>query len=134
MAATLLLATAPWSGAVWAGANLRTAALETDSGATILVLGLSSAVHPHVFTLDDPRRVVIDLPDTQRGIALSLPTGAGLVTSVRGGPRAAGGYRLVLEVPAGPAAPPRVISAAHRYRLPITHRAGRDAGDRAHRP
>jgi N-acetylmuramoyl-L-alanine amidase len=112
MAATLLLATAPWSGAVWAGANLRTAALETDSGATILVLGLSGAVQPHVFTLDDPRRVVIDLPNTQRGIALSLPTGAGLVTSVRGGARSASAYRLVLEVPAAPAAPPRVVSAS----------------------
>ena len=110
MAAALLLAAAPWSGAVWAGANLRTAALQTESGATILVLGLSSVVHPSVFTLDNPRRIVIDLPHTQRGIALSLPTGAGLVTSVRGGARAASSYRLVLEVPAGAAAP-RVVSA-----------------------
>ena len=121
MAATLVLAAAPWSGAVWAGANLRTAALETDSGATILVLGLSAVVHPRVFTLDDPRRVVIDLPDTHRGIALSLPTGAGLVTSVRGGPRTASSYRLVLEVPARAAAPPRVVlaSTASGYQLRI---------------
>jgi N-acetylmuramoyl-L-alanine amidase len=121
MAAMLLLATAPWSGALWAGANLRTAALETDSGATIFVLGLSSAVHPRVFTLDDPRRVVIDLPDTQRGIALSLPSGAGAVASVRGGPRNASSYRLVLEVPTGPIAPPRVVSArtSNGYQLRI---------------
>jgi N-acetylmuramoyl-L-alanine amidase len=111
LAAILALAAVPRSGIAWAGANLRTAALQTDTGTTILVLGLSSAVHPHVFTLDDPRRVVIDLPDTQRGIALTLPTGAGLVTSVRGGPRSGKGYRLVLEVPAGPAGPPRVIAA-----------------------
>ncbi len=112
MTATLALAAVPWPGVAWAGANLRTAALQTDSGATIFVLGLSSVVHPHVFTLDNPRRVVIDLPDTQRGIALTLPGGAGLVTSVRGGPRAGNGYRLVLEVPAGADAPPRVVSAS----------------------
>jgi N-acetylmuramoyl-L-alanine amidase len=112
LAATLVLAAVTWSGVASAGANLRTAALQTDSGATILVLGLSSAVHPHVFTLDDPRRIVIDLPDTQRGIALTLPSGAGLVASVRGGARSGKGYRLVLEVPAAPNVPPRVASAS----------------------
>ena len=118
--AALLLAGVPW-GVALAGANLRTAAIETESGATVLVLGLSSSVQPHVFTLNSPRRVVIDLPDTQRGIALSLPPGVGLVTSVRGGPRAAGGYRMVLEVPSSPATAPRVDSArtANGYQLRI---------------
>jgi N-acetylmuramoyl-L-alanine amidase len=121
MAAILLLAVGPWSVAVQAGANLRTCAVETDSGATTLVLGLSTAVHPHVFTLDDPRRVVIDLPNTQRGIALSLPGGGGVVTSVRGGVRAASSYRLVLTVAAGATLPPRVLSAstASGYQLRI---------------
>jgi N-acetylmuramoyl-L-alanine amidase len=117
----LVLVATSWSGAVWAGANLRTAAIETQSGATILVLGLSASVQPHVFTLSNPRRIVIDLPDTQRGIALSLPSGAGLVTSVRGASRAMSGYRMVLEVPSSPVAPPRAVSVhtANGYQLRI---------------
>jgi N-acetylmuramoyl-L-alanine amidase len=95
-----------------AGASLRTAAIETDSGNTVLVLGLSSAVQPRVFTLSDPRRIVIDLPHTQRGVALSLPAGAGAVSSLRGGPRSSTGYRLVLVVPAASATPPRVASTS----------------------
>jgi len=109
--ALVALCAGPWSGIAWAGANLRTAAIETESGATVLVLGLSAAVHPHVFTLNAPRRVVIDLPGTQRGIALSLPAGAGVVTSLRGGARNGSSYRLVLEVPSSPVAAPRVVAA-----------------------
>lgn len=121
IASALVLIAGAWPGLVWAGANLRTAALETESGATILVLGLSSTVMPHLFTLSNPRRVVIDLPDTQRGIALSLPPGTGLVTSVRGGARAHSGYRIVLEVPSSSATPPRVVSVhtANAYELRI---------------
>ena len=110
VAATLALAS--WPGSVLAGANLRTAALQTDAGATTLILGLSAAVKPHVFTLNDPHRVVIDLPDTRRGIALNLPAGTGLVTSVRGSQRTPSGYRLVLVVPAVAAAQPRVSALA----------------------
>jgi N-acetylmuramoyl-L-alanine amidase len=138
MAAILVLAASPWPAAAWAGANLRTAALDTASGATVLVLGLSSAVHPRVFTLEGPRRVVVDLPKTQRGIALSLPTAAGLVTSVRGGPRTAGGYRLVLEVSGVPAAPPRVDSAStpagYQLRIALGGTAATSAAAQAQMP
>lgn len=112
LAVLVTLAGTVGSGPLWAGASLRTAALETDGGGTVLVLGLSTAVQPHVFALDDPRRVVVDLPNTQRGVALSLPPGAGLVSSVRGGPRASSGYRLVLEVPDAPPGQPRVSSSS----------------------
>ena len=105
-AAVLLLAVACWNPAAVAGSSLRTASLETETGTTVLVLGLSSSVRPRVFTLNDPRRVVIDLPDTQRGIALSLPTGAGTVKSLRGSARNGSSFRLVLEVTdEAPAAP-----------------------------
>lgn len=121
LAAMWSLAAVVGAGPIQAGASLRTAALETDSGATVLVLGLSVAVHPHVFALEDPHRVVVDLPNTQRGVALSLPTGAGVVTSVRGGPRASNGYRLVLEVPSTPPGQPHVSSGtgANGYQLRI---------------
>jgi N-acetylmuramoyl-L-alanine amidase len=110
-----------WAEPGHAGASLRTAALETDSGATVLVLGLSTAVQPHVFALEDPHRVVVDLPNTQRGVALSLPAGAGAVSSVRGGPRGSKVYRLVLEVPSGPPGRPHVSAgaAASGYQLRI---------------
>jgi N-acetylmuramoyl-L-alanine amidase len=108
--AALVLTALPWAAAR-AGANLRTAALETDSGATFLVLGLSAAVQPRVFTLAGPRRIVIDLPDTQRGIALSLPAAAGPVSSVRGGVRNGKSYRLVLEMPSSNGVPPGFAAA-----------------------
>ncbi len=109
-AAMALLTCACWAGPAAAGANLRTAALETDTGATILVLGLSAPVRARIFTLSDPRRVVIDLPNTQRGIALSLPSSAGTVTSMRGGARDGSSFRLVLEVTEDSPAVPRVVS------------------------
>jgi len=121
MAVLLSVAAIVWAGPIRAGASLRTAALETEGGGAVLVLGLSTAVQPHVFALEDPRRVVVDLPNTQRGAALSLPEGAGLVASVRGGPRASSGYRLVLEVPNASPGQPRVSSTAtaHGYQVRI---------------
>jgi len=108
-AAVLLLAVACWNPPAVAGSSLRTASLETETGTTVLVLGLSSSVRPRVFTLNDPRRVVIDLPDTQRGIALSLPTGAGTVKSLRGSARNGSSFRLVLEVTDEAPAAPQVV-------------------------
>ncbi|HUO79125.1 MAG TPA: N-acetylmuramoyl-L-alanine amidase [Steroidobacteraceae bacterium] len=64
-----------------------------------LELGLTAAVTSRVFTLDQPARVVVDLrPASLDRRRVPLPAAAGAVRSVRAGPRANGGLRLVLEV------------------------------------
>ncbi|HLQ12051.1 MAG TPA: N-acetylmuramoyl-L-alanine amidase [Steroidobacteraceae bacterium] len=105
-----------------AGALLQTAALDADSSRLTLNLALSAPVRPAVFTLDAPRRVVIDLPGTRCASALRLPTAAGLVAAIRGAARARNDYRLVLELRDSPAATPRfaVLQTAAGYQLQIS--------------
>ena len=67
--------------------------------ATRIVLSLSGAPAQNVFTLNDPDRLVIDLPATRLASGVRLPAPAGLVKSVRSGsqPRSRR-LRLVLEL------------------------------------
>ena len=106
----MLAALAPWP--VVAGARLSSASLDSDAASATLTLSLSASVQPRVFMLENPRRAVIDLPDTQRGSALSLPAALGVVSAVRGAPREHGAYRLVLELQSAAAASPHVRSSA----------------------
>ena len=93
-----------------------------DANGSALVLRLSASRQPRLLILNSPRRLVIDLPDTRRDARLALPT-AGDGTTVRGGPRARGTYRLVLESAGLPAAPPRASALAakggYQLRIPL---------------
>jgi N-acetylmuramoyl-L-alanine amidase len=68
---------------------------------TRVIFDVSAPVTFQVFTLTDPHRVVVDLERTRprSGVDVSdaQPVG-GDVTGVRGGPRGADGYRVVLDV------------------------------------
>jgi N-acetylmuramoyl-L-alanine amidase len=75
---------------------------------TRLVVDLSAAVPYEVFTLDNPDRVVIDLARTELALRKGLPQGQGPVRSVRSGPQAGGGLRIVLDL----ASPQQVSSFA----------------------
>ena len=105
-----------------AGAYLRSAMLDPAPGATTLVLGLSAPLQPRLFTLDRPRRLVIDLPNTRRGAGLNLPAAGGPIAALRGATRPHGTYRLVLELGGHPAAAPRLrtLATASGYQLRIT--------------
>jgi N-acetylmuramoyl-L-alanine amidase len=103
--AMALLGAAGLPGTAVAGAYLHSATLDSESGSTAVVLGLSAPVAARVYTLEKPHRVVIDLPAVQGAAGFRLPTPRDPVTAIRGASRGAEGYRLVLELPKGAAAP-----------------------------
>lgn len=71
-----------------------------DAKATTFVLGLSSGVRAEVFTLADPYRVVVDLPDVAFNLAEGTGhRGAGLVSAFRYGLVADGKARVVIDTP-----------------------------------
>jgi N-acetylmuramoyl-L-alanine amidase len=65
---------------------------------TRLVLDLSAPARYEVFTLQNPDRVVIDLARAELALRKDLPKGQGRVKTVRSGPQAGGGLRLVLDL------------------------------------
>ena len=79
-----------------ANVQLQRVTLEADDASATLTLGLSSAVHPHVFTLAHPWRLVVDLPATRMARALRTPAPAGVVLSLHQGLRGDGTLRLVM--------------------------------------
>lgn len=88
----------------------------THAGHTRLVLDLDSAVRIKNFTLDNPPRVVVDIPRAR--VDGRLPDNFGddpIVRSVRDGKRPDGGLRLVFETHA-------VAQAKTRYLKPAANR------------
>jgi len=80
------------------GISATRAALKGSEAATTFLLDLSSGVQVEVFTLADPYRVVIDLPD----VVFRLPKGTGqdgtgLVSAFRYGLLAEGKARIVMD-------------------------------------
>jgi N-acetylmuramoyl-L-alanine amidase len=85
----------------WANATALVKDIRLSSGAnsnTRVVFAISQPVSSaKVFTLDKPSRVVIDFSDTRLQLASALPSGQGLVKTMRTAPRGAG-LRVVLDV------------------------------------
>lgn len=96
--------------------------LDGSRARTRFVIGLERPVDYHVFSLQNPNRVIVDLPD----VKLQLPTipgerPIGLVKSFRGGLASAGKMRVVIDVtepvvveaqrlePAREGRPPRLV-------------------------
>jgi N-acetylmuramoyl-L-alanine amidase len=84
----------------YAAAPVRVSDVRLWSGpeGTRLVLDLSAPARYEVFTLENPDRVVIDLARAELALGKALPQGQGRVKSVRSGPQAGGGLRLVLDL------------------------------------
>jgi N-acetylmuramoyl-L-alanine amidase len=91
----LLATVAGVSGRVSA-AEIRAVRISAADGGTRIVLDLSAPVSAKAFALDDPNRVVVDLP--RSSLKTSLPDGSGLVTVIRSGKLEHSGLRLVFEV------------------------------------
>lgn len=76
----------------------RTATLGGDDNRTQFVAGLSKAVKINIFTLADPYRVVVELPEVKFQLPQGLgKNGHGLVKTYRYGLYMAGKSRIVLE-------------------------------------
>jgi N-acetylmuramoyl-L-alanine amidase len=89
----------------WAEVQVRDVRLWAGPETTRVVLDLSSPATHKLFTLDNPRRVVVDLASARIDLgAVRLPAGVGLVQAVRGANRADGEVRIVLDL-AGAATP-----------------------------
>jgi N-acetylmuramoyl-L-alanine amidase len=78
--------------------ELRTVEVSARRDSAAITLALSSKVAPRMFTLTDPARVVIDLPDTRRAPALRLPAGDGVIERLRLGTQPGHTLRLVVQL------------------------------------
>lgn len=83
-----------------ASAELREARLTATGTSAQLALDVAGTTTQKIFTLDKPRRVVIDLPRTSAVRGLRLPEGAGVVADVRKGPQPGGTLRIVVRLKA----------------------------------
>jgi N-acetylmuramoyl-L-alanine amidase len=101
----LLLAALLTVSAARAEVQVRDVRVWAGPDSTRVVLDLSSPVDHKLFTLDNPRRVVVDLkPATMNLASVRMPPGSGLVAAVRGANRPGGEVRVVLDL-SGAAAP-----------------------------
>jgi N-acetylmuramoyl-L-alanine amidase len=118
----LLLALILPVSTAWAQVEVRDVRLWAGPDTTRVVLDLSSAANHSLFTLENPSRVVVDLKSARMDLAaLRLPSGVGLVRSVRGANRSGGEARIVVDLAA--AATPRSFmvrpEGAYGHRLII---------------
>jgi len=111
------------------GAELDRIALEADpQGGTVLALSLSQRVTQHIFRLQHPERLVIDLPDTRRRAKLpALPEG-GVVLALRSGVQDRRTLRLVVELrsPVRPQLQPMSATGAYQLRIALAAATGED--------
>ena len=84
-----------------AAAELRLMRLAAGTDAAQLTLDLSGDAAHKLFTLDNPSRVVIDLPNTHVAADFQAPAASGIVTAVRVGAQPHGTLRVVLQLRSG---------------------------------
>ncbi|MCH9019487.1 MAG: N-acetylmuramoyl-L-alanine amidase [Proteobacteria bacterium] len=99
LAAPVLTLTLLVSDAAGANPSVDGIRLGVQANATRVVLDLAGALEYSIFTLADPYRVVVDLPEVEwRLSGSSIPAGGGLVQRLRFGLFQPGKSRLVLDV------------------------------------
>lgn len=87
-----------------AGAELREARLSATGTSAQLTLEVAGATTQKIFTLDRPRRVVIDLAHTGVSRGFRPPEGEGVVSNIRMGQQLGGTLRIVVQLEAPAAA------------------------------
>ena len=85
----------------WAGASLRSVTIDSTGSEVSVLLSLSKELKPRIFRLQNPDRLVIDLPATTADRRLPLPQAVAPIRKLRLGHQAAESLRLVLELQPG---------------------------------
>ncbi len=80
-----------------AATELRGVRIESETEATQIRIDLSAATPTRWFVLEQPRRLVVDLANTNKP-KKALPSASGPVRALRAGPQANGYLRLVFEI------------------------------------
>jgi len=93
-----------------AGRSVQGVRASADGSGARVVVDLTAPAAFKVFTLEQPRRIVLDLADTALAQGASLPRAQGAITAVRSGVQAGGTLRLVIETSSD--AEPRVSRIA----------------------
>jgi N-acetylmuramoyl-L-alanine amidase len=92
------------AGSARAANQVRDVHLWSGGESTRVVLQFAEAPRYRFFTLDRPRRAVLDIEQARLAPGRSLPAPAGLARGLRAAPRPDGALRLVVELPEGTAA------------------------------
>lgn len=80
-------------------AKLHDARMSVNSERTRLVFELTDKIRPEISVIDDPLRLVMDLPDTQQAVQLQEAIAeSGLIKKIRSGRTDDNGVRVVLEL------------------------------------
>jgi N-acetylmuramoyl-L-alanine amidase len=107
-------------------AQLDRIALQADRQGAVLTLSLSAPVVQHVFRLQNPERLVVDLPGTRRHASLPQPPEDAVVAALRSGVRDGHTLRLVLELRSPMQQQLQSQARAHSYQLRIALAAAPD--------
>jgi len=83
---------------VGTAAELRGITVASDSHSAQVTLDLTDGARQNVFTLENPDRVVIDLPHTHMARGVRAPASAGVITGMRIGPQPRGTLRVVVQL------------------------------------
>ncbi len=97
--ATVFLLLSAWSYAWGAQVDVRGARLTSDGGEVRLAIDLSGAFTHKIFSLENPDRLVIDIPDA--ALRCKLPVAAGdhgTITGLRSGIRQGDDLRIVVDL------------------------------------
>ncbi len=97
----------PTVAAASAPVEVRDLGIDGDARRTRIALDLDRDVPLQVFTIAEPPRLVVDLPETHFALAADRGGGRGLVSSARWGAEAGGRARIVFDL-----ADPAEVSAA----------------------
>ncbi len=113
-----------------AGSNVSVDAVRlfSDAETSRVVLGLSDTTPYRIFTLSNPHRIVIDIPNTRfRADTQQLDYSTSVVQGIRSGPRK-GGVRVVLDLKAKAKRQNFLLQPngeyGHRLVIDLQHRAG----------
>jgi N-acetylmuramoyl-L-alanine amidase len=94
----LLFAATLATGVAWsAGRSINGVRAAADGAGSRVVVDLTAPAAFKLFTLDRPRRIVLDFADTSLAHGATLPRAAGSIIAVRAGEQPGGALRLVIE-------------------------------------